>query len=497
MKVKTARDCNPATRTRSHYHLPASIFTVVQRRMSPASPLFSSKEEQKTNKNNEGFNREEEYSMAKRAAVEATMVGRETLETALRQGEQLKNSESLAEDTDYKLDRATRLLRGMTWSGWWANKFSSDVEPPDYKLAGHSCRDNDLYTPPKVYDSTDIPSDCCRSAAQAVQNYHANLQVLEACETIEQTQTCEVICEDMYQKASQEVTKLQRIEGAEGSDSPISRFAFRLGKDLKVLKDRQEIMIEKGALQTHDRPLSNTTSAQGTLFAGKTKAPVSPQHEVEEKQEAHLDFMLKHLNELGSLASNLNTSLAQHSSTLDSLEEKSDSMLYKSKMVTRRTDRMIQKKSWTKAKKEYLYEASIQHVASGKYLAVSTSNSGLRLAEKLNETCIFSIWQRQTAAKVLGLQSKYSHRWIGQNLLGNLVCSAYSFDRREEWDTDLEDWSRTPLLCASAGWGNGGYLLVREEPENRLAIGNGGLNDKKDAAIWCIKSYGPRATSTP
>lgn len=453
--------------------------------MSAESQLFSQKRQEA--KHNETFDRDEEYAMAKRAAVEATTIGRETLETALRQGEQLQNAENLAGETEYKLDRATRLLRGMTWAGWWANKFSSDVEPPEFKMRDSSAVEGSDSLPPKVYDN--VP-EMCISAAQAVQNYHVNLQVLESCETLEQKDTCTGICNNMYQKARQEVIRLQQSQDAR-NDTLVLNFSAQLGRDLKVLYERYKIADDT---TNGDRSVAASSSSNATaaLFAGKCEGPkmVSPTHQLEHQQEDHLDFMSKHLNELGSLASNLHTSLAMQADTLASLEEKSDVMLYKSKMVTRRTDTVIQKKSWNKAKKEFLYEASIQHLPSGKYLAVSTSSSGLQLSDKLNETCIFRIWQRQTAAKVFGLQSKYSHRWVGQNFLGHLVCSAYSFDRREEWDTDHEKWSRTPLICASAGWGNGAYLLVQKE-NDQLILGSGGLNDKKIADMWCIESHGP------
>jgi hypothetical protein len=102
--------------------------------------------------------------------------------------------------------------------------------------------------------------------------------------------------------------------------------------------------------------------------------------------------------------------------------------------------------SWTKAKPEFVYNASIRHIPSGKYLAVSPNNS-LILSKKYNETCIFGVWQRK--GKTFGLQSKYSRRWVGQNLLGSLSCSAYSFDRREEWDVSTLFFYRKQhlLLC--------------------------------------------------
>ena len=478
--------------------------------MSAESQLFGQRRQQQqqqqqqmeTQEMESYHHREDEYAMAKRAAVEATLIGRETVETALRQGEQLQNAEQMAGETEYNLDKATRLLRGMTWAGWWANKFSSDVKPSDYQSssAGASSsnnNNNNIFMPPRIYDQ--VPPIGV-AAAQAVQNYHANLQVLEACETLEQKQMCQGICDDMYQSARKELIKLQQKANPAGGGSDyhsvLKSFAVRLGNDLTLLRQRHSRVDDNGptaagsSAQTNNRSTLFGANPGGTTAKTSVAAAQVPnaKNEVALQQEEHLDFMSKHLDELGSLASSLNTSLVQQSETLESLDEKSDAMLFKSKMVTRRTDAVIQNKSWTKPKKEFLFEASIRHVASGRYLAV-TPNHGLQLADKLNDMCIFGIWQRQTASKVIGMQSKYSRRWVGQNLLGNLVCSAYGFDRREEWDADPQDrWSRTPLLCASAGWGNGAYLLFQKD-KDQVNLGSGGLQDKKIADLWCIESY--------
>jgi hypothetical protein len=51
-------------------------------------------------------------------------------------------------------------------------------------------------------------------------------------------------------------------------------------------------------------------------------------------------------------------------------------------------------------------------------------------------------------------------------------------------------WSETQLVRASAGWGNGGYLLVLKEDHEAISIGGGGgLQDKKIADFWCIKEH--------
>jgi hypothetical protein len=310
--------------------------------MASTSQSSSSSQQHETTT---AYNRQEEYIAAQRAGAEAVLIGRETLETVVRQGEQLQNAENIANETEYSLDRATRLLKGMTWSGWLGNKFSRDVEPPEYKQTEQ----------PKVVYSYENAPHSCMAAAQAVQNYNANLQVLETCETQEQKDTCKLICDNMYQQANKEVTAVlqQQQELQQQQDFPL-----RLQKDLKTLRVYQ-LKSETPSPRSTPPPTPNnaatttTTNDKSRLFQGKSSesssssfAP-SPTDIVEGQQEEHLDFMSRHLEELGSLANNLNESMSRQSETLETLDGKSESMLFKSKMVTRRADRIIQKKVCT------------------------------------------------------------------------------------------------------------------------------------------------------
>lgn len=278
------------------------------------------------------FDQTEEYLSAQRAAVESVMIGRETLEAAIRQGEQLRNAENLSDETEYKLDRATRLLKGMSWSGWIANKFSKDIVPPEYKQDVDSVA---IGGPPRVYEEA---PEFCYAAAQAIQNYHCNVDVLEECETVEQRDTCKIICNNMYSLANKEL-KLLLLK--EGGDKESRLFASRLQNDLTTLRGRQ---------QSSERLVRTPTSAQATrsekdtLFQTASTSSQSTKSPIEIIQDDHLDSMAKHLEELGSLATNLNASLAHHADTLESLDEKMDNNLVKSNAVTRRTDRLIQKK---------------------------------------------------------------------------------------------------------------------------------------------------------
>jgi hypothetical protein len=48
-----------------------------------------------------------------------------------------------------------------------------------------------------------------------------------------------------------------------------------------------------------------------------------------------------------------------------------------------------------------------------------------------------------------------------------------------------EDWNETRLLCVSAGWGNGGYLVVGAN--GAIHIGPGGVEGKQKADLWRIE----------
>ena len=47
-----------------------------------------------------------------------------------------------------------------------------------------------------------------------------------------------------------------------------------------------------------------------------------------------------------------------------------------------------------------------------------------------------------------------------------------------------ENWKETKLLCVSAGFGNGGYLVVRN---GSLVIVKSDSLAKKQADLWCIE----------
>jgi hypothetical protein len=443
-------------------------------RNNQISIMFNSNNMQQQQQQKEVYDlkqREEEYRQAQRSGVEAVAVGRETLEQATRQGEQLEHADSLADETSYKLDKASRLLRGMTWSGWVANAFARNVEPPSSKKE-----------PSLAYEN--VP-DVCRAAVQALQNYHANVQVMEECETQDQKETLLVICNSMFLTVT---AKLDEMDSKSTADAYVLEFRSHLA----LLRERQQKAMEL------KRPSPQKTRGTGDdraeLFAGtgaasRTTTPVlaaaMPENPHLQLQDAHLQVLSDNLGELGHIAKSLSQTVANQSETIDSLDSKAEHITEKSKMVTRRADRIIQKKSWSPVKPVFAHCVSIRHVASGRYLTVTDGKLCL-LPRFQKETAVFGAWVRQ--GNIFGLQNRASRRWMGQNLLGSLACSAWSFGRREEWEADADDWKSTRLLCASVGWGAGGYVHVNEI-DFSILLGGSGVEERKKADVWCISEY--------
>ncbi|CAB9524885.1 expressed unknown protein [Seminavis robusta] len=443
--------------------------------------------------------RQEEYLAARRAGAEAIEVGRETLETVSRQGEQLHHAEQMADETGYKLDKAGRILRGMTWSGWVANIFSTDVKRQQDGTAQQQ-QGNDTLVPSVYEDAPPV----CRDAAQAVQNYNANLKVLTTCETDEQLETCHLICENMYRVALTEINKLlstTTTSEAMDMDETSRVFVQKLQKDLTNLRSRQQ--IKKRYYERQKKEAQAYAQSRETLQLGDTTAEQNnnnkPRNDVTKElvvatddpqaqklldlQNQHLAGISQHLDELGNLALNLGEATEKQAAMVEILDTKSDTILDKSRMVTRRADRMIQQKAWTPAKPTFQSTITIQHVPTQKYLAIANGYLVLRSHLDTSESCIFEVWKRQ--GSIFGLLSKFNRKWVGQNMLGSLECRASSFGRRQEFETEKE-WKATPLLCASAGWGAGSYVVVSEK-DHVVNIAPTGSVTGRVADLWCFR----------
>ncbi|EEY54836.1 uncharacterized protein PITG_08396 [Phytophthora infestans T30-4] len=68
---------------------------------------------------------EQRHTQALRDTAESLQLGRATAHTLSMQAEQLGRSEGMVDETQATVDMSKRVLRGMTWSGWFYNKLST------------------------------------------------------------------------------------------------------------------------------------------------------------------------------------------------------------------------------------------------------------------------------------------------------------------------------------------------------------------------------------
>lgn len=423
---------------------------------------------------------------ARQAAAEALEVGRATLAQAQHQGEQLNRAHREADHAQYALDKAGRLLRGMTWSGWVANLFTSDVDQP-------TTNDSSRKEPPLVYEG--LP-ESCNAAAQAIQNYHANLQVLSSCDTRELQQTCTLVCDTMYQTA---LRQLQILE----SNPTIQAYHRELQSDLEYLRQRQAPSTRNPlpvpvTAAPHPSSLKNVDSASSSSNTSSSSSSTSL---LIEQQDRHLHLLSQDLGELGLIASSLNEAVQQQTATIDRLTDKSDALTEQSRHVTRRADRLVHHRfgasTWlpfgTGSASQPQMECQrliLRHSDTGLYLTVLRGDVYLT-PRYSTEACTLSL-HRRPQTQLVGLCHTSTKAWLGQGaVLGGMVCSATTMGKREEWQIDFgketnNGWSNSTLLCASANWGAGGYVVVRPR-DNALILGGSTIEDRSKAARWTIR----------
>ena len=79
--------------------------------------------------------------------------------------------------------------------------------------------------------------------------------------------------------------------------------------------------------------------------------------------------------------------------------------------------------------------------------------------------------------------------YLGQSLLGYLVCSAARYGRAEEWELDGDasgPGGGVAILCVGANWGSGGWLEANPAAGTVQVGGSSGPAARKRAALWRV-----------
>mmetsp|Transcript_14618 Transcript_14618/g.27485 ORF Transcript_14618/g.27485 Transcript_14618/m.27485 type:complete len:491 (+) Transcript_14618:56-1528(+) len=456
----------------------------------------------------------EDNLAARRAAAEAVSISRETLQTTVAQGEQLQHCENLQERNRYIVTKSARIIRGMTWSGWMMNMFSKDTEPPpeNRKLYNQSDDDDDIF-------KLNLPQEI-QDFASIVRNYEFNVKLLDQCDNEHDFDTCLEICDSLrlcVQQALEDLTlssssssssqEYKMMGNEENNVHTTKSIKLRLQKKFIKVKQLQQSIIqqknskfkgtrqilennEQQQQQQQESKISSSKNVVTSLNPKKIQLWANTNDDVLKErilhQEEHINALQENITELLRNGISMGVSLEQQNQLLDKLDVGADELREETKMITRRADRLSHRSLWRKPPKDFQYRVAFQHVTSQQFLSIEPHNKNkLSLHKTLHpDMSVFDIYERR-GSKLIGIQNKCTGTWLGLSLLGYVVCNSNKFGNNEEWELDDEPMNKTRILCASAHWGNGGWLEFDAKTETFL-IGDYGLDSKKNAALWSI-----------
>mmetsp|Transcript_2659 Transcript_2659/g.4140 ORF Transcript_2659/g.4140 Transcript_2659/m.4140 type:complete len:459 (+) Transcript_2659:176-1552(+) len=433
----------------------------------------------------------EERRQALKSAAEAKEIGRATLETLARQKESLERSEAIAEENIYIMDKSIRVLRGMTWSGWVANIFSKDVEPPEAS-GKHSKTADASSSFPQMCSERKFPKQV-NAAVHAMNNYHCNVMILQQCCSglakqdthcdTKQLKLCLQTCKDLHETAESVLDEVYLIKKYSRDIDDVYIWLIEEMKKLVEIERKCETKMRE--IQSKgDQEIFHRTALFGSPSCKVSEIPAKitsseKNLKVFAEQDVYLDAITSDIGELKCLGGALHESLSAQNDILNSIDKKSDEVSDKTKMASRRAGRINQKKTFKAVKPNFQSWMTIKYLPTNQYL--TQSSDGLVLTDRnCGDASVFGVYKRQGDA--IGLQNKLTHKWLGMNIWGNIRCDGSSFGSREEWEIDDRDPSRTYLLCACANWGSGGWIIMT--PQKKLISVGSEIENKRKALLW-------------
>lgn len=447
------------------------------------------------------INIQDENIAARRSAAESITISRATLEMTLAQGEKLEHCKELQERNKYIVEKSGRLVRGMTWSGWIMNAFSKDSAPPIDRAQSESMKEKSTVSQDAVShvlrdnSGTDVPEEL-RDQARMLQNYECNVALLKKCQTKDELDTLLEICKSLKMSTRNYFTDAvsNHREGhmrLNGGSLQVLRKLERKFEHVEDLQFRTEQnLIGKFQMHTQTRrvdnfPCENNTKPPSSQQLWANTNDANLQKRIDE-QDQHLDILAGSIQELLHNGASIGTSLEQQHRLIDTLDLGADDLREHTKMVTRRADRLSHRSLWRSPKSDYKCSVTIQHTITKKYLSVEPMQKNkMTLHDDLHpDLCIFEMHERR-GSNLVGFVSKCTRTWLGQSTLGYITCNAKKFGRNEEWEIDDVDMSRTKIICASANWGNGGWLKV-DETKGVFSVTNYVTEAKLNASEWSI-----------
>jgi hypothetical protein len=388
--------------------------------------MMAKSQEQESLAEQQHNKRQEAYRQTASSLAETVEIGRATATQISQQGEQLQNVETLAFQTEYLLDKSARILKGMTWGGWFQNLLTAkDVQFQVNNRGGGVGEGADVNSlveklcPVEQYIVKDPESTTTREAVEAVQNYHIHILLLHhehGCRTTEEYVSCLEACEKL-QLLCMDVLKRLRQDTLHkyGTLPPhIGTVTSFLAKNLTLLNEiyvhyhdkwvspcqKQQHQHQQQQSSIPSNGYTNGASSDSREFLGSTRytdldADSQSQTttlQIMQQQEAHLDSLIPQLHELTQLSTSIHTSLQEQNELSDRLNDHTSLLTDKTNHVKRRTHAMIQRNAWSSgtASKHYKLDmvVTIQHLPCKKYLSVmgKTTDDGQLLGNGNSKT---------------------------------------------------------------------------------------------------------------
>lgn len=419
---------------------------------------------------------QEENIAAQRSAAESIAISRATLEQALCQGEQLENVDKMQERQKYIVEKSGRIVRGMTWSGWMMNVFSKDVSPTLNKATSDAMKQQSSISREAVShalvesDTKDIPPELWNQACM-LQNLECNILLLEKCQSKEEFDTLLEIC-----KSLNTAVKNSLVDAADSHRRGSDKLSTRSYQKLKNLESKFEQVedLQYTVVRNVTNKFAGKVNARDELFHSNSnsfpsgsawlKTDDSKIQKRIDEQDEHLNILGKNIQELLHNGASIGTSLDQQNQLLEKLDAGADDIKERTKMVTRRADRLSHRSLWRSPKSDFKFSVTIQHLSTNKYLSIDPKEKNkIFLHDDLHpDLSVFDVHERR-GSHLVGFMNRCTKTWLGQSTLGYFSCHAKKFGRNEEWEfDDAESMARTKLLCACAAWGNGGWLKLNE-----------------------------------
>jgi len=511
---------------------------------SSYSPGLFPSQEQEPKSTSTTRSHDEDNLIAQQAAAEAIAISRSTLSTTLIQGEQLQHCDDLRIRSEYVINKSNRLIRGMTFTGWVANIFSKDVEPPPSTLIVSSSNSTSnsasttrninseydknekgedgvqkIVVTQDIDDSTNqlklIPSQLINQAS-LVNNYNCNVIILKQC----YNQACLDICNDLEKKTKESLYRAYTDMNMNTSSMNVhesDEIYIDAWKQLnqKFLSTQELhhgfIQNSRKAISSSKNNINNNMTQQMTHKSNSIQSNNDIIHNLAmesnkksmidkyQKQEEHLNILASNMNELLHNGSSIAMSLQEQNELLDTLNDGTDELKESTKMVARKAVRVTYRSMWGLPKSDFKCTVIIQHIPSQKYLTIEPHHNNKLTLQPIPhpDASVFEVHERKGGTstnqnddknthKIIGFLNKCSRTWIGHStFMSSVVCSAKKFGRNEEWELDDGIMHMTKILCVSANWNNGGWLLVDEEAEYFSFVGFDAASKKK-ASLWSI-----------